>query len=114
MTLKTLTAAALISAATAPAAFADATAFEGFYGGFSMGVTAPDINAIPTDIDTGLSGDVFVGYNFAVSPNWVLGGELSYGMSGGHQVTDEEDLERGLGRRRALSSIPRWLVPALS
>jgi len=87
MTLKTLTAAALVFAAMAPAAFADATAFEGFYGGFSMGVTDPDINAIPTDIDTGLSGDVFAGYNFAVSPNWVLGGELSYGMSGGHQVT---------------------------
>jgi len=86
MTLKTLTAAALISAAMAPAAFADATAFEGFYGGFSMGVTAPDINAIPTDFDAGLSGDVFVGYNFAVSPDWVIGGELSYGMSAGHQA----------------------------
>jgi len=87
MTLKTLTATALIFAVTAPAAFADAAAFEGFYGGFSMGVTDPDINAVPTDFDAGLSGDVFVGYNFAASPNWVIGGELSYGMSGGHQAS---------------------------
>jgi outer membrane immunogenic protein len=86
-TIKTLACAALISTAMAPAAFADATAFEGFYGGFSMGVTAPDINAIPASIDAALSGDVFVGYNFAAGPNWVIGGELSYGMSGGHQVT---------------------------
>lgn len=87
MTLKTLSAAALLSAAMTPAAFADASAFEGFYGGFSMGVTAVDINAVPAGIDAGLSGDVFAGYNFALGPDWVIGGELSYGMSGGHQVS---------------------------
>jgi outer membrane immunogenic protein len=86
-TLKTLACASLITAAMTPAAFADATAFEGFYGGFSMGVTTPDINAIPLDFDAGLSGDVFVGYNFAAGPNWIIGGELSYGMSGGHQAS---------------------------
>ena len=85
-TFKTLFCAAALTTAMAPAAFADAAAFQGFYGGFSMGVTMPDINAIPVDLDTGIGGDVFVGYNHALGADWVIGGELGYGMSGGHNV----------------------------
>lgn len=84
--LKTFTAALALSAATAPAAFADAAAFQGLYGGFSMGLSSADINAITADIDTGFSGDVFVGYNHAIGPNWVIGGELGYGRSLGHDI----------------------------
>lgn len=84
---KTLLSALALSTTMAPAAFADAAAFQGFYGGFSMGITSADISAIPISPDSALSGNIFVGYNHALSPDWVIGGELSYGMSSGHSFS---------------------------
>lgn len=84
--LKTLATALALSTAMAPAAFADAYSFQGLYGGFSMGLSTADLNAIAADVDTGFSGDVFVGYNHALNPNWVIGGELGYGRSSGHDI----------------------------
>jgi len=78
---------ALSMALAATAAHADATSFDGFYGGFSLGIVDSDVNQIPSGIDTALSGDVFVGYNHALNTEWVVGAEISYGMSSGHDAS---------------------------
>lgn len=85
-TFASLSSALVLSLAMTPAAFADASAFEGFYGGLSVGTVSPDLTSTPS-IDSAFGYSLFAGYNHAIDSNWVIGGELSYGMSGDHGVS---------------------------
>ena len=79
-------AAALIAGATATSAHADAALWQGFYGGLSVGAVNPTVPAATVDPEIAPGYAIFAGYNHALGPNWVLGGELSYGMSGTHSM----------------------------
>lgn len=85
--LSSAAAALLLGLASAPAAFADAAMFNGFYGGLSLGSVSPDANFIPNTIDSAFGYSLFAGYNHALSNDWVVGGELSYGASGAHGIS---------------------------
>lgn len=78
---------ALAAALTASCAHADATSFEGFYGGLSIGTVGVDINFAPNNIGNAMSYGLFGGYTHALDSTWVIGGELSVGTSGAHDVS---------------------------
>ncbi len=86
-TFTTLSSAIALSLALASTASADATAFEGFYGGLSLGTVALDPNFSASGVSNALGYEVFAGYNHALNSEWVVGGELSYGASGDHNVS---------------------------
>lgn len=87
MTPKTIISSLFLTLAMAPAAFADASDFQGLYAGFSVGAVNPDIPFAPADPGVAPGYAIFGGYNHAFDANWVAGGELSFGMSGDHDVT---------------------------
>ncbi len=82
-----LASAIALSLTLATSASADATSFEGFYGGLSIGSVALDPNFTAANIDSAVGYDLFMGYNHALNSDWVVGGELSYGASGDHSVS---------------------------
>lgn len=82
-----LASALALTIALAGTAHADATSFAGFYGGISASSVALDPNFSAADIDTDLGFELFAGYNHALSSDWIIGGELGFGSSGGHDVT---------------------------
>lgn len=89
---------ALAAALTASSAHADATSFDGFYGGLAIGSVGFDPNFSAADFDNAIGYELFAGYNHAVNSAWVVGGELSFGASQGHDmsgsptVVDFEDM----------------------
>ncbi len=73
------TAAAL--AISASGALAQAQNFAGFYGGVGATSTSVTLGApAPTYGASGIGPSVFAGYNYAVSPNFILGAEATYGL----------------------------------
>lgn len=84
-TLTPLASAIALTLAMAPAAFADASDFAGFYAGFEFGVASLE-NSFGLPMQNGNSGGIFVGYNHALSPDIIVGAELSYGMDRDHQI----------------------------
>ena len=84
---KTLTAAAALASALASTATAqDAELWEGFYAGARVNMQDLDISGAPVSIDTGFNIGIYGGYNHAVAPNFVLGGELSYDSQSEHTI----------------------------
>ena len=84
-TFTTLASAFALSLAMAPAAFADASDFAGFYAGFELG-NANLENSFGLPLQSAHTGGVFVGYNHAVTPDIIVGAELSYGLDRDHQI----------------------------
>lgn len=78
---------ALAAALAASSAHADATSFDGFYGGLAISSVGLDPNFSASSISNEVGYELFAGYNHALNSNWVVGGELSYGASGGHNVS---------------------------
>jgi outer membrane immunogenic protein len=78
---------ALAAALAASSAHADATSFEGFYGGLSISSVGISPNWTAADIQNSVGYELFGGYNHALNSNWVVGGELSFGASGTHDVS---------------------------
>ncbi len=75
----TLTAAAAIGAAlTTAAAAQDAQKWQGFYLGGRVNMQNLDVSNTPINFDPEINAGFFGGYNHAVAPNFVLGGELGY------------------------------------
>lgn len=82
----TLAAVLLISSTAPTATLADAALWQGFYGGLSVGAVNPTVPAAANDPQIAPGYAIFAGYNHALGSNWVIGGELSYGMSGAHSM----------------------------
>ena len=92
--IKTLTAAALAVVFLSDAALAqDATDWQGTYAGGQISLNNPGITGIALPLNDGLSGGLFAGYNHAISPEWVLGGELAYDHKSSTDVVPGNNLE---------------------
>ncbi|QBX99592.1 porin family protein [Rhodophyticola sp. CCM32] len=78
--IKTLTAAAAVSAAVVGTASAqDALQWQGFYGGLEIQSINPDMSSLNLPFGSDENVVLFGGYNHALGGDWVVGGELSYG-----------------------------------
>ena len=86
-TFTSLSSALALTVALASSASADATSFDGFYGGLSLGSVALDPNFSTATVDSAVGYELFFGYNHAINNEWVVGGELSFGTSGEHSVS---------------------------
>ena len=78
---------ALATALAASSAHADATSFDGFYGGLAISSVGLDPNFSASSVSNAVGYELFAGYNHALNSDWVLGGELSFGASGSHNVS---------------------------
>lgn len=77
--IKSLTAVAAFGTFLSTAAAAqDAEQWQGFYAGARVNMQNLDISGVPFGIDPELNAGIFGGYNHAVAPNFVLGGEVSF------------------------------------
>ncbi len=91
---KSLTAAAALSAAiTSTATAQDAEKWEGFYAGGKLNMQSLDFSGAPINLGSANNFAVFGGYNHAIAPNWVLGGELEYGSAMSHNLMGPVDID---------------------
>lgn len=98
---KTLTAAAALTSALATTAPAqEAELWEGFYAGARVNLQEFDITGAPVGIDPAFNVGVFGGYNHAVAPQFVLGGEASFDSQADHSIGGPTiQLENNFGLR---------------
>lgn len=99
---QTMTAAAALCAALATTATAqDAEKWQGFYTGLSLNAQDYNATGIGLPLDETYNIGIFGGYNHAIAPNVVIGGELSYGTETSAEILPGVDMtfENNLGIR---------------
>lgn len=95
MTRKITTiAAAAVAATLSTAAIAqDADQWQGFYGGLKFSAHDHDTTPGALPLDQAYNAGIFAGYNHAIAPNMVIGGELGYDGKARAEIAPGLDLE---------------------
>ena len=93
MIFQTLTAAALSADLTTTAAAQDAAKWQGFYAGGRVNMQNLDISPLPFNLDPEINAGIYSGYNHAVAPNFLVGGEIGYDSALDYHVVGPASIE---------------------